>query len=181
MYQYHGIAFLVSIQIKLSNNSKEDTFRSRMANELAFTRPFLKNINLQSRHLPRLPFRTWFSMKENWHLPRRQLNYIPTQPLQPGSLNWFGSMLQTLFVFPATIPNMFYHRFQVHALFLVDPSHSCELLTHPIDQPKRKLFSGLHIHPGCCFFCIKTHHVAVSLPKLVSQECHFKSTPLCQS
>ena len=86
---------------------------------------------------------------------------------QPGSLNWFGSILQPLFVFPATIPNMFYHRFQVHALLLVDPSHSCELLTHPIDQPKRKLLSGLHIRPGCCFFCIKTHHIAVLLPKSV--------------
>ena len=183
MDQYHGIALLVSIQIKLSNNSKEDTFRSRMANELGFTRPFLKNINLQSRHLPRLPFRTWFSMKENWHLPRRQLNYIPTQPLinlyvpttRIAQLVWFNTT--TTLCFPSHNSEHVLPQISSPRSFLGGSFSQLRASNAP-NRPTEKKVALWSPHSPRLLFLL---HKNPPHSCLIAKKCHFKPIPLCQS
>ena len=125
-------------------------------------RPLVRKVNLQPRHSPWLPFRTWFSVNEDgrstkapfkwytyWATTKfvqshifdraRSLNYrVYSLPI-----NWFGSTPPLLLVYAVTLLSMFPNRFWAHTFFSAHPSHSYEPLTHLVDQPKRRLTSGL--------------------------------------
>ena len=149
-------------------------------------RPLLRKVNLQPRHSPWLPFRTWFSVNEDrrstkapfkWYTYWATIKFVQSHIFDRARslnyrvyslpINWFGSTPPPTSRLRSHTSEHVSSQILSPHLFLSASLSQLWASNTPSRSTKKKVNLRSSLYRGCRLFRIRIYHIGALLPRLV--------------